>query len=82
MLGIMAFAAEHPVLSHSEHRPVGDIERVAKEFEVVSEYQPAGDADSRVTGVAERAGRDTCGTESIESPSAAVSGAENPFAAV
>lgn len=57
MLGIMAFAAEHPVLSHSEHRPVGDIERVAKEFEVVSEYQPAGDQPSAIAELADRINR-------------------------
>ena len=45
-------------------------------------FQSAGDAVSRVTGVAERTGGDSGGAESIESPSAAVSGAENPFAAV
>ncbi len=57
MLGIMAFAAEHPVLSHSEHRPVGDIERAAKEFEVVSEYQPAGDQPSAIAELADRINR-------------------------
>ena len=57
MLGIMAFAAEHPVLSHSEHRPVGDIERVAKEFDVVSEYQPAGDQPSAIAELADRINR-------------------------
>ena len=57
MLGIMAFAAEHPVLSHSEHRPVGDVERVAKEFEVVSEYQPAGDQPSAIAELADRINR-------------------------
>ena len=39
----MAFAAEHPILSESEFRPVGDIERSDAPFEVVSDYQPAGD---------------------------------------
>ncbi|WP_314880268.1 excinuclease ABC subunit UvrB [Corynebacterium durum] len=53
----MAFAAEHPVLSHSEHRPVGDIERAAKEFEVVSEYQPAGDQPSAIAELADRINR-------------------------
>ena len=57
MLGIMAFAAEHPVLSHSEHRPVGEVERVAKEFEVVSEYQPAGDQPSAIAELADRINR-------------------------
>jgi len=57
MLGIMAFAAEHPVLSHSEHRPVGEVERVAKEFDVVSEYQPAGDQPSAIAELADRINR-------------------------
>ncbi len=39
----MAFAAEHPVIAHSEFRPVGDIARTGGDFEVVSEYEPAGD---------------------------------------
>ncbi|MFT4041938.1 MAG: excinuclease ABC subunit UvrB [Gordonia sp. (in: high G+C Gram-positive bacteria)] len=39
----MAFATEHPVLAHSEHRPVGAIERTEGRFEVISEYEPAGD---------------------------------------
>ncbi|MBC3178670.1 excinuclease ABC subunit UvrB [Corynebacterium lujinxingii] len=39
----MAFAAEHPVLAQSEFRPVGEIERREKPFEVVSEFQPSGD---------------------------------------
>ncbi|WP_151530267.1 MULTISPECIES: excinuclease ABC subunit UvrB [Corynebacterium] len=39
----MAFAAEHPVLSESEFRPVGEVERSNGKFEVISEYQPAGD---------------------------------------
>ncbi|MHC9658205.1 excinuclease ABC subunit UvrB [Corynebacterium diphtheriae] len=38
----MAFAAEHPELSVSEFRPVGDIERTDARFEVISEYEPAG----------------------------------------
>ena len=39
----MAFAAEHPVLSESEFRPVGEVERSDDRFEVVSDYEPAGD---------------------------------------
>ncbi|APT92604.1 excinuclease ABC subunit B [Corynebacterium phocae] len=39
----MAFAAEHPILPESEHRPVGEIERSARKFEVISEFQPSGD---------------------------------------
>ena len=39
----MAFAAEHPVLSHSEFRPVGEVERTEKLFTVESEFEPSGD---------------------------------------
>ena len=39
----MAFAAEHPVLSHSEFRPVGEVERTEKLFKVESEFNPSGD---------------------------------------
>ncbi|GAB3074214.1 excinuclease ABC subunit UvrB [Corynebacterium aquatimens] len=44
----MAFAAEHPVLSHSEFRPVGEVERSEKLFEVVSEFQPSGDQPTAI----------------------------------
>ncbi len=47
----MAFATERPadeVLAHSEHRPVGDIERHGGAFKVVSEYQPAGDQPAAI----------------------------------
>ncbi|MFH0412528.1 excinuclease ABC subunit UvrB [Corynebacterium sp. L4756] len=44
----MAFAAEHPIYSQSEHRPVGDIERTGRPFEVVSEYEPAGDQPTAI----------------------------------
>ncbi|KQB83909.1 excinuclease ABC subunit UvrB [Corynebacterium oculi] len=50
----MAFAAEHPVLSHTEFRPVGDIERSDKPFEVVSEYEPAGDQPTAIKELDER----------------------------
>ncbi|MEZ2122094.1 MULTISPECIES: excinuclease ABC subunit UvrB [unclassified Corynebacterium] len=53
----MAFAAEQPVLSHSEHRPVGDIERSAATFEVISDYQPAGDQPTAIMALAERLDR-------------------------
>lgn len=39
----MAFAAEQPIIAHSEFRPVGDIERSGADFVVVSEYEPAYD---------------------------------------
>lgn len=44
----MAFAGEHPIYSQSEHRPVGEIERTGRPFEVVSEYQPAGDQPTAI----------------------------------
>lgn len=44
----MAFAAEHPELSVSEFRPVGDIERTEARFEVISEYEPAGDQPAAI----------------------------------
>lgn len=44
----MAFAAEHPELSVSEFRPVGDIERTDARFEVISEYEPAGDQPAAI----------------------------------
>ncbi|MGH3912670.1 MAG: excinuclease ABC subunit UvrB [Pseudonocardiaceae bacterium] len=39
----MAFATEYPVTAHSEFRPVQEIPRSGSRFEVVSDYQPAGD---------------------------------------
>ncbi len=57
MLGGMAFAAEHPLLPQSEHRPVGEVERRSKEFEVVSEYQPAGDQPTAIAELDERLSR-------------------------
>ena len=51
-LGIMAFASEHPVVAHSEYRPAADavegIVRSGAAFEVVSEYQPAGDQPAAI----------------------------------
>ncbi|MBG9330736.1 excinuclease ABC subunit UvrB [Corynebacterium belfantii] len=44
----MAFAAEHPELSVSEFRSVGDIERTDARFEVISEYEPAGDQPAAI----------------------------------
>ena len=54
MLATMAFAAEHPVLAQSEFRPVGEIERREKPFEVVSEFQPSGDQPKAIEELAER----------------------------
>ena len=53
-LAVMAFAAEHPILSQSEFRPVGDIERTNKPFEVVSDYEPAGDQPQAIKEIDER----------------------------
>ena len=53
-LALMAFAAEHPILSQSEFRPVGDIERTSKPFEVVSDYEPAGDQPQAIKEIDER----------------------------
>ncbi|WP_280829801.1 excinuclease ABC subunit UvrB [Mycobacterium sp. OTB74] len=44
----MAFATEHPVLAHSEYRPVDDMVRAGGEFEVVSQYDPAGDQPAAI----------------------------------
>ena len=44
----MAFAGEHSIYSQSEHRPVGEIERTGRAFEVVSEYEPAGDQPTAI----------------------------------
>ena len=53
----MAFAAEHPVLAQSEFRPVGEIERREKPFEVVSEYKPSGDQPHAIAELDERLNR-------------------------
>ena len=50
----MAFAAERPELSYSEFRPVGDVERADGRFEVISDYQPAGDQPKAIAELAER----------------------------
>ncbi|MFW0793030.1 excinuclease ABC subunit UvrB [Gordonia sp. CPCC 205515] len=50
----MAFAAEHPVLAHSEYRAVGDVERTEGNFEVVSEYEPAGDQPAAINDLEKR----------------------------
>ncbi|PXY24785.1 excinuclease ABC subunit B [Prauserella sp. PE36] len=44
----MAFATEHPVLAHSEFRPVSEIPRSDGRFEVVSDYRPAGDQPAAI----------------------------------
>lgn len=53
----MAFAAEHPVLAQSEFRPVGEIERREKPFEVVSEFEPSGDQPTAIAQLDERLNR-------------------------
>lgn len=53
----MAFAAERPVYSVSEHRPVGEVERRTGQFEVVSEYEPAGDQPTAIKELDERLDR-------------------------
>ncbi|MBT0565177.1 excinuclease ABC subunit UvrB [Williamsia sp. CHRR-6] len=50
----MAFAAEHPIVAHSEFRPVGEIERSEATFEVVSEYEPAGDQPAAIEQLEQR----------------------------
>ncbi|MEV5300693.1 excinuclease ABC subunit UvrB [Amycolatopsis methanolica] len=50
----MAFATEHPVLAQSEFRPVSEIPRAGGRFEVVSEYQPAGDQPAAIDELARR----------------------------
>ncbi|MGX0118867.1 excinuclease ABC subunit UvrB [Corynebacterium otitidis] len=53
----MAFAAEHPVLSYSEYRPVGDVERSDARFKVESEFEPAGDQPAAIKELDERLSR-------------------------
>ena len=48
IIGGVAFATEYPVTAHSEHRPVGEIERTGGRFEVVSDFQPAGDQPAAI----------------------------------
>ncbi|WP_336086800.1 excinuclease ABC subunit UvrB [Nocardia sp. SSK8] len=59
----MAFATEIPAegyeerghpLAHSEHRPVGTIERAGGRFEVVSEHKPAGDQPAAIAELERR----------------------------
>src|SRR3954464_305572 len=49
----MAFATEHPVLAHSEYRPVDEMVRVGGRLEAVSPHEPAG-AQPAATGERER----------------------------
>ena len=54
----MAFAAEHPLIPNSEHRVVSEVERTPGEFQVVSEYEPAGDQPAAIAELHERLNRD------------------------
>lgn len=56
-LGTMAFAAEQPVLAHSEFRPVGEVERAEGTFEVISEFEPSGDQPQAIAELSERLDR-------------------------
>lgn len=53
----MAFAAENPKLSYSEYRPLGEVERSDARFEVISEYEPAGDQPAAIKELTERINR-------------------------
>ena len=62
----MAFATEIPddsgpadptVLSYSEFRPMGEIERSDGRFEVVSEFTPSGDQPTAISELTDRLGR-------------------------
>lgn len=50
----MAFAAERPVLAHSEYRAVEDVVRAGARFEVVSEFQPSGDQPTAIEDLERR----------------------------
>ena len=53
----MAFPMEHPVLPHSDFRPVEAVERREGTFEVISEYEPAGDQPKAIKELTERINR-------------------------
>ncbi|MCQ9169194.1 excinuclease ABC subunit UvrB [Corynebacterium amycolatum] len=53
----MAFAAEQPLLAHSEFRPVGEVERAEGTFEVISEFEPSGDQPQAIAELSERLDR-------------------------
>ncbi|MYW91634.1 excinuclease ABC subunit B [Amycolatopsis rubida] len=50
----VAFATEHPVLAQSDFRPVSEVPREGGRFEVVSEYQPAGDQPAAIDDLERR----------------------------
>lgn len=57
-LETMAFATEHPVLAQSEYRPAADavdgVVRAGGHFEVVSDYEPAGDQPAAIADLERR----------------------------
>src|SRR6516164_5965448 len=50
----MAFATEHPILAHSEYRPVEAVVRARGRFEVVSPHDPAGDQPAAIADLERR----------------------------
>jgi len=50
----VAFATEHPVIAHSEFRPIGDIPRTDGNFRMIADYQPAGDQPQAVAELERR----------------------------
>ena len=50
----MAFATEKPVVAHSEYRAVEDVLRSGVRFEVVSEFEPAGDQPAAIDALERR----------------------------
>ena len=51
----MAFAAEQPIVAHSEYRPtLGEVERSDASFEVVSDHEPAGDQPTAIADLKRR----------------------------
>jgi excinuclease ABC subunit B len=50
----VAFATEYPIPAQSEFRPVEDIVRTGQRFEVVSDYEPAGDQPTAIEDLERR----------------------------
>jgi excinuclease ABC subunit B len=53
-LDAVAFATEHPVLAHSEFRPVSEIPRTDGRFQVVADYEPSGDQPQAIAELERR----------------------------
>ena len=53
----VAFPTEHPVLAHSQFRPVGDIPRTDGKFRMVADYQPSGDQPQAIDDLERRIGQ-------------------------